>query len=97
MGNIGNMGNGQQNRGLQPFPIYKKSGNNGEHTPKFQYKSAFHSLLLVMTVPHQNGWGINGGRYNPRIHWLFPVFPLFPTFLKLEEHVYVSNPGMVTP
>lgn len=92
-GNSGNSGNGQQNRGLQPFPPYKKSGNKWEHTSNLQYKSALLLCLLVITVPTKKRVGTNWERSTPRKHWAFPLFPLFPPFLNLEEHVYVSNSG----
>ncbi len=95
-GNSGNSGNSQKTRGLQPFPPNKKSGNKWEHTYQFQYKSLWPSLLLVITVPTKNEVGTNWERSTTRKHWAFPLFPLFPPFLKLEEHLYVSNPGEVT-
>ena len=49
-GNSGNTGNGLAERGLQPLPPYKKSGNNWQHTPHFQHKSPALSLHLVITV-----------------------------------------------
>ncbi|VVM98946.1 hypothetical protein [Pseudomonas fluorescens] len=94
-GNGGNSGNGQKNRGLQPFPPYKKSGNKWEHTHQFQYKNVLPLCVLVITVPTKKRVGTTWERYNPRKHWAFPTFPLFPLFLKSQEHVYASNAGEV--
>lgn len=96
----GNSGNGQQNRGLQPFPPNKKSGNKWEHTHQFQYKSLKPSLLLVITVPTKNEVGTNWEQKNTSgghgFYGLFPLFPLFPLFLNSQEHVLVKSPGRVT-
>ncbi len=56
-GNSGNSGNGQQLRGLQAFPPYKRSGNRWEHTHFFEYKSQSQTFLLVITVPTKKGVG----------------------------------------
>ena len=100
-GNGGNGGNSQQARGLQPFPPNKKSGNKWEHTIAFQYKRAIRLPALVITVPTKIGVGTiweqkntPGGRV---FTGLFPLFPLFPHFLNSQEHLYMSNPGEVTP
>ncbi|MBI6947106.1 hypothetical protein [Pseudomonas koreensis] len=100
-GNSGNSGNSQAGRGFQPFPPNKKSGNKWEHTTAFQYKRAIRLPALVITVPTKIGVGTKweqkktpGGRV---FTGLFPPFPLFPPFLNSQEHLYVSNPGMVTP
>jgi hypothetical protein len=37
-------------RGLQPLPPYKKSGNNWQHTHHFQYKRLGQAFHLVITV-----------------------------------------------
>jgi hypothetical protein len=98
-GNSGNGGNNQQGRGFQPFPPNKKTGNKWEHTIVFQYKTASHLPILVITVPTKIGVGTTWEQKNtPRGHGLsglFPPFPLFPPFLNSQQHVYVSNPGEV--
>ena len=100
-GNSGNSGNSQAGRGFQPFPPNKKSGNKWEHTIAFQYKRAIRLPALVITVPTKIGVGTKweqkktpGGRV---FTGLFPLFPLFPHFLNSQEHLYMSNPGEVTP
>ena len=96
-GNSGNSGNSQQGRGLQPFPLNKKSGNKWEHTIAFQYKRDARLPSLVITVPTKNDVGTKweqektpGGRVFTEP---FPLFPLFPHFLNSQQHMYVSNSG----
>ena len=100
-GNSGNSGNNQAGRGLQLFPPNKKSGNKWEHTIAFQYKRAPQLTALVITVPTKievgTKWEQKITSASPGLHGLFPLYPLFPPFLNSQEHLYVSNPGMVTP
>lgn len=98
-GNSGNGGNNQQGRGFQPFPPNKKSGNKWEHTIAFQYKTASHPPILVITVPTKMGvgtkWEQKKNPESPVLSGSFPPFPLFPPFLNSQQHVYASNPGEV--
>ena len=100
-GNSGNSGNSQQGRGFQPFPPNKKSGNKWEHTITFQYKRAARLCFLVITVPTKievgTNWELQNTPASPGLYGLFPLFPLFPHFLNSQEHLYMSNPGEVTP
>jgi hypothetical protein len=81
------------------LPPYKESGNNWQHTPKFQYKRARKLYFLVITVAGKNTLAtksrIDNG-WRPRNTGLLPPLPVLPVFFESQEHVLIKKPGQVT-
>ncbi|WP_157214392.1 hypothetical protein [Pseudomonas sp. GM21] len=76
----------------------KKVATSGNTHISFNIRARNKSHIWLSPLPQKTEWQRNsniGHGWRPRFTGLLPPLPLLPHFLNSQQHVYVSNPGMV--
>ena len=80
--------------------LIKKVATSGNTHVSFNIRDLTNCRFWLSLLPQKTEWQQNGNIDNgwrPRFTGPLPPLPLLPRFLNSQQHVYVSNPGRVTP
>ena len=76
----------------------KKVATTGNTHLRFNIRARSYCDFWLSLLPQKSVWQRNGNighGWRPRFTGLLPLLPLLPPFFESQEHVYMSNLGMV--
>lgn len=96
VGTVGTVGTASNHAACSRSHLIKEVGTGGNTNTFLSIRERdFYAFWLSLFPPFWR-WEQIGNKlhlWKARVRALFPPFPLFPPFLKLEQHVYVCFSG----